>query len=57
MGEEVNLDDVSLGSPPSSKVNNRFKSKEAPDVVKPVPRLSRDLSALQRLFIEEHPPQ
>ena len=57
MLEDEELEDTSPSGPPSSKPSGRLKSEEVLDDVKPVPRLSRDLSALQRLFSEEQPPQ
>ena len=45
------------GDVPNSSPSANPRSKGLPDEVKPVPRLSRDLSALQRLFSEDLPPQ
>ena len=58
MLEDEELEDTSQSVPPSSKLSGSPKQKEAPDAIKPVPYLSRDLSALQRLFsAEDQAPQ
>ena len=41
---------------PSVSQSTNPKSTKAPVKVKPVPRLSRDLSALHRLFCDKKPP-
>ena len=54
-GEEVELES-STSNAPSKAPSTDPKEGRAPTTIQPVPRLSRDLSALQRLFCEEAPP-
>ena len=57
MEEDEGLDETSSSPAPAPKPSGNPKSTKLPGEVKPVPRLSRDLSALQRLLSEEKPPK
>ena len=60
MEEEMDeMDDVqspTVDEKPCSSPSKSPKGSPAPDRVTPVPRLRRDLSALERLFSEDQPP-
>ena len=54
--EGADEEERSWAGNPKAQKNPQADETQAPGRVKPVPRLSRDLAALQRLFSEEHPP-
>ena len=57
MEEEEGEHKISKSRIPSKSPSGDPKGASAPGEIKPVPRLSWDLSALQRLFCNEEPPQ
>ena len=57
MEEEDGEHEIPKSRIPSKGPSGDPKGARAPSAVKPVPRLSGDLRALQRLFCNEEPPQ
>ena len=54
--EAADKEERSWPAKPQARKNPQLDGTQAPGMVKPVPRLSRDLAALQQLFSDEHPP-
>ena len=54
--EELDTEERTRSGKMPAKTNGKTSRSSVPGRVNPVPRLSRDLTALQRLFSEEHPP-
>ena len=54
-GEELEPDPMASRTP-SKLLSAAPAEDKAPNTVRPMPHLSRDLSALQRLFCKEYPP-